>query len=41
MSLSDSLLSEAEASLLKQIAALLEIDQEKETIDKLITNERQ
>jgi uncharacterized tellurite resistance protein B-like protein len=40
LSLSDSLLSEAEASLLKQIAALLEIDQEKETIDKLITQRK-
>ncbi|HEX5150197.1 MAG TPA: TerB family tellurite resistance protein [Parafilimonas sp.] len=40
LSLSDSLLSEAEGSLLKQIAALLEIDQEKETIDKLITQRK-
>ena len=40
LSLSDSLLSEAEASLLKQIAALLQIEQEKEAIDKLITQRK-
>ena len=40
LSLSDSLLSEEEESLLKQIATLLRIEQEKETIDKLITQRK-
>ena len=40
LSLSDRLLSTAEESLLKQIAALLEIEPEKAIIDKLITQRK-
>ena len=40
LSLSDSLLSAEEESLLKKVATLLEIEREKETIDKLITQRK-